>query len=295
MKKLWSILLALCLLGGTITALAAEGPGGDDTATETASDVQAIADALNLLGLFRGTDQGYELDRALNRAEALTLVVRLVGAEEEALTGKYTHPYTDVPAWANPYVAYAYTMGITKGVSDTLFGTTGPVTDSQFLTFILRVLGYQDANDGTGDFTWKDPYALAVSLGLISSVVPNSGFVRGSAVEIMWDALRVAIKGQTNTLADTLVTQGVFTQEALEQADAIVSPQPEAPVEEMPEDKKDDDGDDDDRPSRPSRPNDDDDDDDDDEPIIRPDPDPPTDPGTGGVGGDDEWGGDFEI
>ena len=166
MKKLWSILLSLCLLCGASTAFAAEGTDNTETA-ETVSETQAMADALNLLGLFRGTDLGYELDRALNRAEALTLVVRMVGAEEEALAGSYAHPYTDVPAWASPYVAYAYTMGITKGVSNVLFGAADMVTDSQFLTFILRVLGYQDANDGSGDFTWKTPYALAADLGLV--------------------------------------------------------------------------------------------------------------------------------
>ena len=83
MKKLWSILLSLCLLCGASTAFAAEGTDNTETA-ETVSETQAMADALNLLGLFRGTDLGYELDRALNRAEALTLVVRMVGAEEEA-------------------------------------------------------------------------------------------------------------------------------------------------------------------------------------------------------------------
>lgn len=101
MKKLFSILLSLCLLCGTFTAFAAEDTNNTETA-ETVSETQAMADALNLLGLFRGTDLGYELDRALNRAEALTLVVRMVGAEEEALAGSYAHPYTDVPAWASP-------------------------------------------------------------------------------------------------------------------------------------------------------------------------------------------------
>ena len=288
MKKLWSILLSLCLLCGASTAFAAEGTDNMETA-ETVSETQAMADALNLLGLFRGTDLGYELDRALNRAEALTLVVRMVGAEEEALAGGYAHPYTDVPAWASPYVAYAHTMGITKGVSDTLFGAADPVTDSQFLTFILRVLGYQDANDGSGDFTWKTPYTLAANLGLVASGEANTGFVRGSAVEIMWAALQTPTKGQETTLADTLVERGAFTQEALTQAEAVVTPPPtEEPVEEP---DNTDDTDDNNRPSRPSRPSDDDDEDD----RPEPEPEPEPEPGTGGVGGDDEWGGDFEL
>ena len=96
MKKLFSILLSLCLLCGTFTAFAAEDTNNTETA-ETISETQAMADALNLLGLFRGTDLGYELDRALNRAEALTLVVRMVGAEEEALAGGYATPTPTSP------------------------------------------------------------------------------------------------------------------------------------------------------------------------------------------------------
>ena len=295
MKKLFSVLLSLCLLCGTFPAFAAENTADASGPYNTVSDTQTMADALNLLGLFRGTDAGYELDRALNRAEALTLVVRLVGAEEKALAGGYTHPYTDVPAWADPYVAYAYTAGITKGVSDICFGAADPVTDSQFLTFILRILGYQDANDGSGDFTWKTPYDLAAGLGLVASAEANANFVRGSAVEIMWAALQTSEKGQETTLADMLMERGAFTKEELAQARMVVDPQlVEEPAEEP------DKGDSQDNNGRPSRPDDDDDEsssrpDPNPDPDPEPEPEPEPEPDEGGVGGDDEWGGDFEL
>lgn len=227
MKKLLSIFLALCLLTGALTALAAE-PSEAAAAEDTP---QQMADALYLLGLFQGSDKGYELDRELTRVEAITLVVRMVGAEKEAMEGSYTHPFTDVPDWADPYVAYAYTKGITKGITagtgELLFGSNDLVTGSQFLTFVLRVLGYQDANDGTGDFTWDAPYTLAETIGLAASSAEDKSFVRGGAVEIIWSALSMQMKDQTDTLADTLMEKGVFTQESLEQAQALLPSQQE--------------------------------------------------------------------
>ena len=50
----------------------------------------AIADyaqqvkTLNLLGLFSGTDKGFELDRNATRIESAAMLVKLLGKEEEA-------------------------------------------------------------------------------------------------------------------------------------------------------------------------------------------------------------------
>lgn len=49
-----------------------------------AASYDNCADRLSDLGLFQGTGDGYELDRAPTRAEAATMLVRLLGAEAEA-------------------------------------------------------------------------------------------------------------------------------------------------------------------------------------------------------------------
>lgn len=262
MKKLLSILLALCMAAGSV---AFASNSSNDTST------QQQADALNELGLFLGTDNGYELDAELNRAQALTLVVRLLGAEKEALSKNHTHPFTDVPDWASPYIGYAYTNGITNGMSADTFGSLNAVSQAQFLTFILRVLGYQDANDGTGDFVWSDPYVLTNDLGLTDGAASDSSFVRGNAVEIMWTALTCPMKGQDSTIADSLIEKGVFTEEAFEQAQNTAAGN----------DTEDKDNDKD--PSFPSYPFYPD-------PTPDPDPDPTPDNGSGS-GGDNEFGG----
>ena len=80
--KLLAILCALCMLV---------------SATAFAADFEHCADARRELDLFRGTDKGYELDRVPTRAEAAAMLVRLLGAEEDAMALSYTAPYTDVP------------------------------------------------------------------------------------------------------------------------------------------------------------------------------------------------------
>ena len=77
------------------------------------------ADYLNSLGLFNGVGTGadgkpnYDLDRAPTRQEAVTMLVRLLGKEDEAVNGTWDMPFTDVDDWAAPYVGYAYAEGLT--------------------------------------------------------------------------------------------------------------------------------------------------------------------------------------
>ena len=47
----------------------------------SAADFTNCADALNQMGLFKGTTSGYELDRAPTRGEAAAMLVRLLGKE----------------------------------------------------------------------------------------------------------------------------------------------------------------------------------------------------------------------
>ena len=67
------------------------------------------------MGLFLGTDHGYELDRAATRVEGVVMLIRMLGEEEAALAYTGAQPFRDVPEWASKYVAYAYGMGYTKG------------------------------------------------------------------------------------------------------------------------------------------------------------------------------------
>lgn len=123
------------------------------------------AEVLEQLGLFKGTGNGFELERQASRTEAIVMLIRLIGKEDEALKHGDLHPFTDVPEWANSYVAYAFDNNLTNGLDETTFGANDPVSSSQFLTFILRSLGY---NDREGDFTWTKALEFASEKKLIN-------------------------------------------------------------------------------------------------------------------------------
>ena len=167
-----------------------------------AADFTHCADALNDLGLFRGTELGYELDRAPSRAEAGVMLVRLLGAEEEALAAEdYTAPFTDVPNWAKPYVQYLYDKGLSNGESAVLYGAENPCTAQQYAAFLLRALGYSDAEGG--DFTYAGAMDFARELGVVDMAnCDEDNFLRDDVVAMSYTALSVAPKsGETDLLA----------------------------------------------------------------------------------------------
>ena len=183
-----------------------------------AASCEAIdaANQLYQLGLFQGTgtdengNPNFALERVASRYEAVTMLVRLLGKSEEAQAGNWDTPFTDVVEWAKPYVGYAYANGLTSGTGATVFGGEATVSASQYLTFILRALGY----DSNVDFKWETAWELSDKIGLTDGEYSSTSFFsRGDIAQISYNALSTLMKGTTNTtLADTLIINGAFTQ-----------------------------------------------------------------------------------
>ncbi len=193
MKKLFSLLLATTMICSSATyALATD---------ENSSNV--TADMLYTLDLVEGTENGYELERIPTRLEALVFTLRLSGLEDEAEIYEAEIPFTDVPEWGVPYVAYASDNGIITGIDDTTFGSDMEVRDKDFYTMLLRTLGYSEEN---GDFTWSNSSTFAVRLGLIPYVDTN--FDRAAMFDCALAALSTKLNDSDMSLIDTLVTNG---------------------------------------------------------------------------------------
>jgi S1-C subfamily serine protease len=172
---------------------------------------EMLAGDLKELGLFQGiSDDNFDLNRAPTRIEALVMLVRILGKEDEALKTTEKHPFVDVPSWADKYVAYAYHNGLSNGISETEFGT-GSATADMYLTFVLRSLGYSDKNHV--DFTWNAPDALATKVGILPQGVNSYQFYRADVVLVSYSALQAKIKNSDETLAQKLIRAGVFSSE----------------------------------------------------------------------------------
>lgn len=203
MKKKAVLSLALCL--ALVFALALPG---------FAANYDQPAQELKDIGLFQGTNNGFELDRAATRTEAGVMLVRLLGMEQQAkeqfAAGEISHPFQDVPAWADAYVAWMYKNGLTNGVDATHFGT-GACNAQMYSTFVLRALGYSEAD---GDFTYAEALKKAEHLGLYQSEFLSDAFLRDEVAAMSYQALATRVKGTETTLLQKLVDDGVVKQEA---------------------------------------------------------------------------------
>ncbi len=225
-KRLISAILCVCIC---ITILPVFSLAARDTSYE-----ESLAQDLKKLGLFKGvSDTDFDLNRAPTRLEALVMLIRVLGKENEALDGSWSHPFTDVPVWtndaANKYVGYAYEHGLTNGISATQFGLSN-ANAQMYLTFMLRALGYSDANGL--DFTYSDPFTLSKSVGILPECVNVSDFWRADVVLVSYAALAVKMKGTSQTLGQKLISDGAISGivfQSTYRSDAIAK-YPTAPV-----------------------------------------------------------------
>jgi len=138
----------------------------------------------------------------------------LLGLEDEALSMRYWHPFTDVPYWASAYVGIMYEKGLTRGATATTFQSAEPLEGDAFATFVLRALGYSDIK---GDFQWRDALSFCREIELIppdEEWIMRTTFRRHEMVRIGSLALSSNMKKSTSTLLERLVELGAIDRNA---------------------------------------------------------------------------------
>ena len=216
-------------------------------AASATSDAEDAAASLNALGLFQGVatkpdgSPDFALDRTATRAEAVVMLVRLIGKEAEALGRTYAVPFTDVPGWARPYVGYAFANNLVLGINDAAFGSEREVTASEFLTFVLRAIGYESDID----FEWEKAWILSDEIGITNGSYSDATqqFRRGDVALISLNALSAKLKDSVRTLSTALIEAKAFTEDdAIKLGIGVISDPlvplaenapPQAPVEDM--------------------------------------------------------------
>ena len=179
------------------------------TASAFAANYTNCADSLHEMGLFQGTQNGYDLDRTPTRAEAAVMLVRLLGKEAEAKALTYTAPFTDLKGWEKPYVQYLYSNGLANGTNRTTFNPTGKCTAQMYAVFLLRALGYSD----TADFSYANAIETAREQGIYDTGIINvQNFLRDDAAAASYTVLSVSPKNSEGTLLDQLVSENAITE-----------------------------------------------------------------------------------
>ncbi len=177
------------------------------------------ADRLNAVGLFRGSNYGYELTRRPTRQESLIMLIRLLGEEQAALAYTGQSTFTDLTGWPDGirYVAYGQHMGYTNGMTATEFSQQTPADANMYCTYVLRALGY---NDARGDFSYRQAAQKAIEVGLLTDAqyaqLQTTGLLRDHMALISYNALWARCSGSVQTLGERLVERGVVTQAQLD-------------------------------------------------------------------------------
>lgn len=192
-----------------------------------AVDYNAMAAALKQLHLFRGTltgyGQGFDLEAAPTRLQALIMFIRVLGEEEQALAWTGTTPFRDVAPGteAEKYVGYAYERGYTTGYSATEFRPAGAANAFQYTEFVLRAMGYSASTN------LADVFQRAMDAGVLTAgeadMLRQDRFLRAELVYISYYALEAPLPNSGRTLADQLMDAGVFTAGEWETARGLVT------------------------------------------------------------------------
>nr|WP_326185445.1 S-layer homology domain-containing protein [uncultured Oscillibacter sp.] len=203
--------------------------GSDSFAYSDAVDYNAMAAALKTLHLFKGSftgyGEGFDLEAAPTRLQALIMFIRVLGEEEQALAWTGAMPFTDVARGsdAEKYVGYAYDMGYTNGYSATQFKPAGAVNAYQYTEFVLRAMGYSSA----ANTNLADTFDRALEAGVLTagevSMLRTDKFLRAELVYISYYALDAVLPDGSRTLGDLLCDKGVFTSWERADAGALVT------------------------------------------------------------------------
>lgn len=201
-KRVLAFLCALLLLTGAVPFAAAQE-----------GETLRAADALHTLGLINGTGtSGYALESPATRAQAAVLLVRLAGAQQDAAADNWFSGYRDVPAWASRAVHYAVHQGwIDSPASAGLdFHPDTAITADEWFTFLLRMLGYDDA---AGDFSPDSAALFAQHIGLTPQVSTGS-LSRGQLFVLLESALSFSYKDGSATVISRLIDRGIVSRAA---------------------------------------------------------------------------------
>lgn len=186
-------------------------------------------------GTLRGDGKGLNWDGTLTRAEAITIIIRLMGLEEEAKARMNDAPaFTDVmatSAWANGYVNLAKELGVTGGVGGGRFDPTGLCTAQDFLTMLFRLtnltegkdyawstalLDFRDALLAIEDIPWLEPGIGYWQQSFIPDYVADAvvdylnhdgPFTRLVATDLLYCMLNIDAGASHESLADILAAE----------------------------------------------------------------------------------------
>lgn len=182
MKKVLSLVLALSLVLGTFAFTPVfAATSFDDTKGEACEDAVNV---LTELGVVTGYEDGtYKPENIVTRAEMAVLIINALGLDQ--YIADQTSNFTDLSGygWAEPYIAYAQSLGFINGYGDGTFRPGNTVSYDEAATMLVGALGY---NSECLPGTWPANFVTkAKSLGIMDDIVSSAGGANRGDIAIM--------------------------------------------------------------------------------------------------------------
>jgi|LSQX01.2.fsa_nt_gb serpin B len=176
-----------------------------------------VADVLNKLGLFKGTGSGYELKKPVTRAEAITMVLRMIGEDMNGLSDNLkVGKFDDVNRshWAFDKIEYSVEKGYINGTSETTFDPERGVTGQEFIKMLLSAMGYEK-------ISIENAYESGINYGLLVNnyaklAVSTKGYqlLRNDVVNICYLSL-LSKTSDGKFLKDILIEKEIVDEQEL--------------------------------------------------------------------------------
>ena len=206
--------LSLGLTAAMISGLMVMGSSAASYADVTSENNVEAIEVLEAVGIMIGDENGnFNPDQNVTRNEMAVVMSNLM--EYNVASYKDTSPFTDVPSWAEPYVAACWTNGITAGYSDTIYGGSDTVTTAQAALMLMKALGYfQYASDFGSDWqlaTTRQANAIDLFVGVDSGV--TAPMTRNDVAQLVLNTLEAGtVEASTDgswTIGDVTINNNV--------------------------------------------------------------------------------------
>ena len=156
------------------------------------SDYSEAVTMLSDLGVIQGKDDGkYHPEDTITRAEACAMIARLMTGDPNVSQYVGAQSFTDVAkgSWKDSAIGYCYINGIVIGVGNNKFEPDRAITDAEFVTMVVRAMGYE-----TADMKQNYPYSYmsnAQATGLLdgTNMVASTDALRGEDAQVIYNAL----------------------------------------------------------------------------------------------------------
>ena len=216
LKRALSLLLSSTMVLGMLVM----GSSAASYADVTSKQNEEAIEVLKTVGIMVGDENGkFNPEAKVTRNEMAVVMCNLLDYTVASYKG--TSPFTDVPEWAEPYVAACYTNGITSGYDAKTYGGSDTVTTGQAALMLLKALGYFQYSADFGSDWLVETTKNGSTAGLFDGVATGAkeALTRNDVAQMVLNALEAdLVKAEKNgsdvQVGDIVISGGKATYDS---------------------------------------------------------------------------------